>query len=106
LHSSQDSERARWIVTAVDYATGRPIAKAIAEATENAIANFIFHEIYIHFDTSQEIFTDGGSNLFKSEVVEIYLKKIQTVHECMSPYHPRTNGRVEPFEWYYQWYVD
>jgi hypothetical protein len=33
----------RWIVTAVDYATGWPIAKPIADATEDAIADFIFH---------------------------------------------------------------
>jgi hypothetical protein len=62
--------------------------------TEDAIADFIFHEIYMHFDAPQEIFSDGGSNLW-GKVVETYLKKIQTVHKDASPYHPRTNGRVE-----------
>jgi hypothetical protein len=84
----------RWIVTAVDYAADWPITEAIADATEDAIAVFIFHEIYIHFDALQEIFSDGGSNLL-GKFVETYLKKIQTVHKGASPYHPRTNGRVE-----------
>jgi len=36
----------RWIMTAIDYATGWPIAKAIPKATEEAIAEFIHDEIY------------------------------------------------------------
>jgi hypothetical protein len=48
----------------------------------------------IPFDTPQEIFIDDGSNLW-GKVVETYLKKVQTVHKGASPYHPRTNGRVE-----------
>ena len=84
----------RWVVTAVDYTTDWRIAEAIADATEDAIAVFIFHKIYIHFGALQKIFSDGGSNLW-GKVVEAYLKKIQTVHKDASPYHPRTNGRVE-----------
>ena len=86
--------RNRWIITAVDYATGWPIAKALPNATEEAIADFIFHEIYMHYGAPQEIFTDGGKNLWGS-VVQKYLEKIQTVHKGSSPYHPRTNGKVE-----------
>ena len=53
----------RWIITAIDYATGWPIAKAIRKATVEIIAEFIHDEIYIHYDAPQEIFTDGGKNL-------------------------------------------
>ena len=84
----------RWIITAIDYATGWPIAKAIPKATEDAIAEFIFSEIYMHYGAPQEIFTDGGRNLWGG-VVENYLKKIKTLHKGTSPYHPRTNGKVE-----------
>ncbi len=84
----------RWIITAIDYATGWPVAKAIPSATEDAIAEFIFHEIYMHYGAPQEIFTDGGKNLWGG-VVQSYLKKIQTIHKGTSPYHPRTNGKVE-----------
>jgi hypothetical protein len=54
----------RWILTAINYATGWPIAKALQAATEEAIAEFIFREIYLHFGAPQEIFTDGGKNLW------------------------------------------
>jgi len=53
----------RWIITAIDYATGWPLAKAIPKATEEAIADFIFDEIYMHYGAPQELFTDGGKNL-------------------------------------------
>ena len=84
----------RWIIVAVDYATGWPIAKAIPKATKEAIADFIHDEIYLHYGAPQEIFTDGGKNLWGG-VVEQYLKKIETLHRGTSPYHPRTNGKVE-----------
>ena len=44
----------RWIITAIDYATGWPVAKAIPKATEDAIADFIFEEIYMHYGAPQE----------------------------------------------------
>ena len=84
----------RWIITAIDYATGWPIAKAIPKATEEAIAEFIYEEIYMHYGAPQEIYTDGGKNLWGG-VVQAYLKKIGTHHKGTSPYHPRTNGKVE-----------
>ncbi|TMC16709.1 MAG: DDE-type integrase/transposase/recombinase, partial [Chloroflexi bacterium] len=84
----------RWIITAIDYATGWPIAKAIPRATEEAIAEFIYNEIYMHYGAPQEIFTDGGKNLWGG-VVQRYLDKIKTLHRGTSPYHPRTNGKVE-----------
>jgi transposase InsO family protein len=88
------TEGKRWILTAVDYATGWPIAKALVNATEDAIAEFIFQEIYMHFGAPQEIFTDGGKNLWGG-AVQKYLAKIKTTHKGTSPYHPRTNGKVE-----------
>ena len=78
----------------MDYATGWPIAKAIPKATEEAIAEFIYSEIYMHFGAPQEIFTDGGKNLWGG-VVQKYLEKTGTLHKGTSPYHPRTNGKVE-----------
>jgi hypothetical protein len=42
----------QWIIMAIDYATGWPIAKAIPVASEEAIADFIFTEIYMHYDAA------------------------------------------------------
>ena len=84
----------RWIITAIDYATGWPVARAVPNATEEAIADFIYEEIYLHYGAPQEIFSDGGKNLWGG-VVEKYLKRIGTTHKGTSPYHPRTNGKVE-----------
>ena len=84
----------QWIITTIDYATKWPIAKAIPKATEEAIADFIFNEIYMHYEAPQELFSDGGKNLWGG-VVQAFLKKIGTIHKGSSPYHPRTNGKVE-----------
>jgi hypothetical protein len=78
----------------VDYTIGWPLAKAIPEGTEEAVAEFIFTEIYIYYDAPQEIFTDGGKNLWGGIVI-VYLKKVATHHSGTSPYHPLINGRVE-----------
>lgn len=70
------------------------MARAIPKATDEAIADFIFEEIYMHYGAPQEIFSDGGKNLW-SGVVQALLKRIGTTHKGSSPYHPRTNGKVE-----------
>jgi transposase InsO family protein len=66
----------------------------VPNATKETITDFIYNEIYMHFGAPQEIFTDRGKNL-GAEVVQEYLKKIGTLHKGSSPYHPRTNGKVE-----------
>ena len=38
-------------------------AKAILKAIKETIAEFIYDEIYMHYDAFQEIFTDEGKNL-------------------------------------------
>src|SRR6266496_4722974 len=84
----------RWIITAIDYATGWPVAKAVPRGTEDVIADFIYNEIYMHYGAPQELFSDGGKNLWGG-VVQAFLKKIGMVHKGSSPYHPRMNGKVE-----------
>jgi len=84
-----------WILTVVDYATGWPIVKAPLKATEDAIADFIFQEIYIHYGAPKEIFADGGKNLRRGAVQQ-YIARIKTTHKGTGPYQPRTNGKVEP----------
>ena len=58
------------------------------------IADFIFNEIYMHYKAPQELFSDEGKNLWR-DVVQAFLKKIETIHKESSPYHPRMNEKVE-----------
>ena len=86
----------KWLITAVDYATNWPIAKAMPVASKEAVANFIYEEIVVRFGCPIEIVTDRGSN-FCSGLVEEYLKRIGTNHKLTSAFHPRTNSKVERF---------
>lgn len=84
----------RWIVTAVDYATGWPLAKAIPEATADVIARFIYYEIYVQYGAPRELITDNGSNIVSAAVKHL-TDQLHTRHRHTTPYHPRTNGKVE-----------
>ncbi|SPO30464.1 uncharacterized protein UTRI_06394 [Ustilago trichophora] len=84
----------QWILTAIDYATGWPIAKALPDAKAWRVADFIYEEIVLNFGAPKEILSDNGSN-FLAEVVEHLLRTIKTRHRLATAYHPRTNGKVE-----------
>jgi len=84
----------RWLLTAVDYTTNWPIARAVPEATAEAVADFIYEEIVMRFGCPQEILTDRGAN-FMSNVVKLYMHRVKVNHKFTSAFHPRTNGKCE-----------
>jgi transposase InsO family protein len=84
----------RWIITAVDYTTNWPIARAVPDATAEVVADFIHDEIVMRFGCPSEILTDRGAN-FTSHLLSAYMKKIKSKHLLTSAYHPRTNGKCE-----------
>jgi hypothetical protein len=84
----------KWLLVAVDYTTNWPIARALPEATGEAIASFIYEEIVMRFGCPKEILTDRGSN-FMSNVVSHYLQRLKTNHKRTWAFHPRTNGKCE-----------
>lgn len=86
----------RWIITAIDYATGWPVARAVPDATEEVIAEFLYRDIYAHYGAFTELISDNGPNLL-SGVVRHFTELIQARHRTTTPYHPRTNGKVENF---------
>ena len=86
----------RWIITAIDYGTGWPVARAVPDATEEALAQFLYRDIYAHYGAFTELISDNGPNLL-SGAVRHFLQLIQARHRTTTPYHPRTNGKVENF---------
>jgi hypothetical protein len=84
----------KWIVTAIDYATGWPVAKALQEATEEELGHFLHDQIFANYGAPMELLSDNGPNLLAG-AVRFYLDLIKTKHRTTTPYHPRTNGKVE-----------
>lgn len=84
----------KWLLTAIDIATGWPLAKAMPEATDEAVADFLYEEIYCQYGAPQEILSDNGTNL-TSKMIDFFLTRIKTRHRVTTAYHPRTNGKVE-----------
>lgn len=84
------------IITAVDYATAWPVAKAAPKADAETIADFLHDEIYLHYGAPKEIITDRGPNLW-APAMEAYVSKLNLKHRGTTSFHPRTNGKVESF---------
>lgn len=84
----------RYLITAIDYVTKWPIAKAVKEATAEEAASFIEKGIITSFGCPEEIVTDRGT-AFNSAVLEKVLDNAKVKHLMTSSYHPRTNGAVE-----------
>ncbi|GJJ75631.1 putative transposase [Entomortierella parvispora] len=84
----------RWIITAIDHATNWPIARALPEATADAVATFLYEEIVLQFGCPSEIVSDRGAN-FMSDVLQRHLEKLHIKHKATSAYHPRSNGKCE-----------
>ncbi|KOS36133.1 hypothetical protein ACN38_g13162 [Penicillium nordicum] len=86
----------RWIITAIDYATGWPVARAVPDATEETLAEFLFRDIYAHYGAFNELISDNGPNLL-SGAVRHFVGLLRARYRTTTPYHPRTNGKVENF---------
>ena len=86
----------KWIVTAIDYSTRWPVARAIPEATAEALADFVVNDMYRDYGAPKEIITDRGANLW-APAMNMAFELLGTKHRGTTPYHPRTNGAVERF---------
>jgi len=68
----------------------------LPNAKADTIAHFIHDEIAMIYGPPKELLSDNGTNL-TGEVMQVYTKILQTKHRVTTPYHPRTNGKVENF---------
>ena len=86
----------KYIVTAMDYLTKWPEARALTEATAEKVADFIYEQIICQHGCPQIILTDRGTH-FNNNMVDRLLSKFKIKHLLSTPYHPQTNGLVERF---------
>lgn len=84
----------RHIITAIDYATRWVVCRAVKEMDADTVADFLYHDILMHYGAPYEIISDRGKSLL-AESIRSY-EEIQRIrHKASSPYHPQTNGMVE-----------
>ena len=83
----------KYAITAIDYATRWPIAKAVKDMESGTVACFL-HNLTTTFGSPLEIITDRGKS-FLSAGLQEYIKDLGSKHRLTTPYHPQTNGMVE-----------
>jgi transposase InsO family protein len=86
----------RYIITATDYLTKWPEARAVQHAKKEDIALFLWEEIICKHGCPRELLSDRGA-AFLSHVVENLLLITGITHRLSSAYHPQTNGLTERF---------
>ena len=86
----------RYIVTAMDYFTKWPEARAIKTANAEEVSSFIYEDIICRHGCPQKILTDRGSH-FNNQLIARLMEKFEIVHNLSTPYHPKTNGLIERF---------
>jgi hypothetical protein len=53
----------RWIITAIDHATGWIVAKAVPDAKDETLAHFLHEEIFVNYRVFEELLSDNSINL-------------------------------------------
>ena len=82
-----------YLITAIDYATSKAIAKALRQRSTQAAIELL-EEIIWSYGKPSEIITDNGAEFLSDEFTATCQKYgITTKHT--SPGHPQTNGKVE-----------
>ena len=77
----------QWIITAVDFATGWPVAWALKTATNKEIAWFLHEDIFINYGAPYELLSDNSPNLLAG-AVQHYVWLLKSTHQITTPYHP------------------
>ncbi len=78
----------------INYVTGWSVTKAVSNATETTVADFLYDEIFTNYDSLRELLFNNDTN-FLSCVVIYYLKKLETQHRMMTSYHSHTNEKIK-----------
>ena len=84
----------KYIVTAMDYFTKWPEARALRTADAQEVARFIYEDIICRHECPKKILSDRGSH-FNNKLVKSLMEEFQIKHNFSIPYHPKTNGLIE-----------
>ena len=83
----------RYILTAIDYATSKAIARPLKQRSA-AAAIKILEKIIWNYGKPAEIITDNGEE-FRSKEFQAFLTRYGIHYNRTSSGHPQTNGKVE-----------
>lgn len=84
----------RYIITAIDYFTRFPEARAVPRATAQEAAKFIYEEIICRHGIVDIIHSDQGTH-FNNDLIKTLMKRFDMKHHQITAYHPQSNGLVE-----------
>jgi len=88
------SKQKMYILVCTDYVTKWVEAKTFPKAIEDAVANFLYEDIFLRFGVPQEIVIDQGTQ-FTSRLIQSITEQFKIKHRMSTPYHPQENGQVE-----------
>ncbi len=83
-----------WIITAINYVTDWSVTKAVLNATETIMIDFLYDEIFINYNLSKELLFNNSTN-FLSYVMIYYLKKLRTQHKIITFYYFCINEKIK-----------
>jgi hypothetical protein len=78
--------RNKWIITAINYTTSWLVIKAVPNATNEAIAEFLHKEIFVNYSAFNELVSNNRHNLL-SQVVEVFIKILKAKHRTTTLSH-------------------
>ena len=71
----------------IDYATGWLVAKAILDAIEEVLGQFLHDNIFANYSVPKELISDNRPNLLAG-AVWYYVNLLKSRHQMITPYHP------------------
>ena len=86
----------KYIITAIDYFTKWPEAKAVLAATAQVAIEFLYEEVICRYGLVKYFHTDRGTH-FNNELMQMMTNKFKIRHHQVITYYPQTNGLLEYF---------
>ena len=84
------------ILVMIDHLTGWPMAKAIPNKEATTVANAVFEKLILEHGPPSILLSDNGTE-FSNDTLAYVCNELGIDHHFISPYTPRSNGKVENF---------